>query len=129
MMIAGCISLVLIFGGNTLLHLWLRRTDFHFSVYLWLAESVAITSAIWVTAFTDFLTIMDRIWIQVALVLVNGVSTVSLTLFLVPRMGLIGAVISLSFVGACFWTWLVPMIVRSTFATSAPKPAGYVTEM
>jgi len=89
---------------------------------------VALASGVWVTAFTDFLTIMDRIWIQVTLIMINGIATIGLTLVLAPRLGLLGAVISISFVTVCFWTWLVPLLVQRFFAAH-PEKLGQVGQL
>jgi len=118
MSIAFAVAFILIFGGNTLLRVWLHRGDFRFPNALWVAQAVVLASIIWVTAFGDFLTIMDRIWIQVVMVLVNGLVTIVLTLFLAPRFGLLGAMISLGFATVCFWTWLVPLLVKRFFSQS-----------
>lgn len=115
MSIAFAVSFTLIFGGNTLLRVWLHRGDFHFSNSLWITQAVVLGSTIWVTAFGDLLTIMDRIWIQVAMVMVNGLVTIGLTVFLAPRLGLLGAFISVGFATLCFWTWLNPLLVRRYF--------------
>jgi O-antigen/teichoic acid export membrane protein len=118
MSIAVAIAFILIFGGNTLLRVWLHRGDFHFPLSVWAAQAVGLVGAIWVTAFGDFLTIMDRIWIQVAMVMVNGLVTIGLTLFLAPRLGLLGAIISIGFVTVCFWTWLIPLLAKRFFSRS-----------
>jgi len=114
--IAFAAAFALIFGGNTLLRVWLHRQDFHFSNSLWVAQGVVLASSIWVTAFSDFLTIMDRIWIQVVMVMANGLVTIGLTLCLAPRLGLLGAVISIGFATVGFWTWLAPLLVRRFFS-------------
>ena len=65
MSIATTAALILILGGNTLLRVWLHRADFHFPSSVWIAQGVVLASTVWSTAFGDFLTIMDRIWVQV----------------------------------------------------------------
>lgn len=112
MSIAATAALLLILGGNTILRVWLHRGDFHFTNTLWIAQAVVLVSTVWSTAFGDFLTIMDRIWVQVLMVMINGVITISLTLVLAPRLGLLGAIISIGFTTACFWTWVTPLLVR-----------------
>jgi len=128
MSISVVVALTLAFGGNFILRVWLHRGDFNFPASLWIAEGVALASGVWVTAFTDFLTIMDRIWIQVTLIMINGVATIGLTLVLAPRLGLLGAVISISFVTVCFWTWLVPLLVQRFFAAH-PEKLGQVGQL
>jgi O-antigen/teichoic acid export membrane protein len=123
MSIATTAALILILGGNTLLRVWLHRGDFHFPSSVWIAQGVVLASTVWSTAFGDFLTIMDRIWVQVAMVMINGAITISLTLFLAPRLGLLGAIISIGFTTACFWTWVTPVLVRRFILQLLHDPA------
>jgi O-antigen/teichoic acid export membrane protein len=111
MSMAVTAALTLFLGGNIILRFWLHRGDF---------QGIFLISTIWVTSFSDFLTIMDRIWIQVALVLINGATTIALTLVLAPKWGLLGAIVSIGFVTVCFWTWLIPLLVRPIFAPNSP---------
>ncbi len=118
MSIAAAVAFTLVLGGNLMLRVWLHRGDFNFPSSVWIAEGIFLASTIWVASFSDFLIIMDRIWIQVALVLINGVTTIALTLVLAPRLGLLGAIISIGFVTVCFWTWLIPLMVKHFFASN-----------
>jgi len=115
MLLAGASAFALIFGGNFFLRVWLHRGDFSFPSSVWIVQGVVLVNAIWGNSFGEFLTIMDRIWIQVAMVLFNGIVTVGLTIVLAPRFGLLGAVISVGFVTAFFWTWLTPLLARPIF--------------
>ena len=128
MSIATAVAFTLIFGGNFILRVWLHRVDFNFPTSLWIAQGMVLASAIWVTSFTDLLTIMDRIWIQVAFVAFNGVTTVALTIILAPRFGLLGALISIGFVTVCFWTWLVPLLARWLLAPN-PQKLGQMRQL
>lgn len=112
MTIAASAGSGLILGGNFLLRNWLRRTDFHFPLSVWIAEAIFLVGTIWVSSFSDFLVIMDRIWIQVLLVLINGIISVALTVALAPRWGVLGAVAAIAFVTVCFWTWVIPTLVK-----------------
>jgi O-antigen/teichoic acid export membrane protein len=119
MSIAVAAAFALVLGGNSILRFWLHRGDFDFPVSVWIAEGIFLASTIWVASFSDFLIIMDRIWIQVALVLINGVSTIGLTMVLAPKWGLLGAIFAIGFVTVCFWTWLIPLLVRPLFSNSS----------
>jgi O-antigen/teichoic acid export membrane protein len=122
MSIAAAATLTLSFGGNFILRKWLHRGDFNFPISLWIAQGISLLGAIWVTAFSDLLTIMDRIWIQVGLVLINGVTTIVLTAVLAPKFGLLGATISIAFTSVCFWSWVLPLLVRPILmSTSAAE--------
>ena len=121
MSIATAAALTLTFGGNFILRIWLHRVDFNFPASIWIAQSVVLVSVTWVTSFADFLTIMDRIWIQVVMVLINGIITIALTIILAPKWGLLGTIAAVGFVTACFWTWLVPLFVRPIFLSNSSK--------
>jgi len=122
MMIACIVMLVLVFAGNSLLHAWLHRSDFHYPTIFWVVQGIVLVSGVWATAHTDLMTIMDRIWIQVAMVLLNGVVTIVLTVLLAPRYGIIGAAISIGFVTVCLWTWMTPLMAKRflVFRDSSP---------
>jgi O-antigen/teichoic acid export membrane protein len=119
MLIATAVALTLSFGGNFILRVWLHRDDFNFPTSLWIVQGMVLVSSIWVTSFSDFLTIMDRIWIQVALVLINGIVTIGLTVVLAPRFGMLGAMVSIGFVTVCFWTWLCPLLVQQVITVKS----------
>jgi O-antigen/teichoic acid export membrane protein len=119
--IAVAIALALIVGGNGLLRVWLHRGDFNFPLSVWIVQGVVLVCATWVVAFSDFLIIMDRIWIQVALVIINGSVTIALTVILAPRLNLLGAYIAIGFVTVFFWTWLLPLLTKRFFAEKISK--------
>jgi len=58
------------------------------------------------------LTIMDRIWPQVGIVLLNGLVTAGLTLFLAPTLGVLGALLAISCVSVSVASWVVPLLSR-----------------
>lgn len=131
MVIATAAALALISGGNWILRLWLHSSSFRLPLSVRIAQGVFLVGSIWVTSFSELMVIMDRIWIQVAMVLVNGVITVALTIFLAPQYGLLGAVAAIAFVTICFWTWMVPILVRPILSGKAatsrpPKVVGTV---
>jgi O-antigen/teichoic acid export membrane protein len=128
MAFATLAGLLLVGGGNLILRLWLRQSGFHFPRSVWLAEAVFLVSSLWVVSFSELMTIMDRIWIQVLMVLINGVTTIVLTILLAPRFGLLGAVIAIAFVTLCFWTWILPLLVRPILsgALVGSRPANAI---
>jgi O-antigen/teichoic acid export membrane protein len=107
---------VLVAGGNVLLRLWLNRSDMQYNWPVWLALATLLLATTWVTTYSDFLVIMDRIWAQVALVLANGLMTVLLTLWLVPALGLLGAILAISAMTVTILAWLVPGLARPLLA-------------
>lgn len=114
MSLAAAFALLMGIVGNWLLETWLRRGDIQFGTEVWIALGISMLSATWGTAFFDFLTIMDKIWIQVGLVMVNGFVTVLLTFVLSPRFGVLGAIVSVSFTATVVMTWLIPLVALPT---------------
>jgi O-antigen/teichoic acid export membrane protein len=104
----GCTILVL--AGNDLLRLWLGRPDFRFDISVWLALSAYVVAALWGSAFFELLTILDRIWIQVAVVLVQGVLTVALTWALGGRYGVLGALAAVGVPTLVVSGWVMPSL-------------------
>lgn len=113
MSLAALAASLLVAIGNWILRFWLRQTEVNFGIEIWVAVGVMIVSAAWSTGFSDLLTIMDHIWIQVGLVVINGIVTVLLTLWLSPLMGVLGAIIAISFVAVAMLSWLSPILARS----------------
>jgi O-antigen/teichoic acid export membrane protein len=112
MTMATAASVLSLVAGNLVLRMWLRSGSMVFTTKVWAALGILLVSATWVTAFSDLLTIMDKIWIQTLLVCVNGVGTGLLTFILTPVFGVLGAIAALSFVTLFMWSWLVPVIAR-----------------
>lgn len=110
--IAAVGGLVMSLLGNTILRVWLGRGDIAFARHVWIALAVLQVSAVWVSTFSEILWIMDRLWILVALVAVNGIVTVSLTWYLAPRFGMLGAIVAVGTVTLLLNTWLNPLLAR-----------------
>jgi O-antigen/teichoic acid export membrane protein len=106
--IAGCT--VLVFAGNVLLRVWLRRPDFQFSVSVWLSLSGYLIVAIWGTSFFELLTILDRIWPQVAVVIVQGLVTIVLTWVLSAPFGVLGALAAVALPTIVVSGWVMPSL-------------------
>jgi O-antigen/teichoic acid export membrane protein len=117
---------VLAVAGNPMLRLWLGRDAVDFPVTVWLLLVVVLVVSAWGTAFSDLLTVMDDLWIQVAVVLLNGAATVALTLWLAPRWGIPGALAAIVFVPLLVWSWAGPAYSRSLLRCpeGAPATAG-----
>jgi O-antigen/teichoic acid export membrane protein len=109
---SGGVAVLLLFG-NVLLRLWLRRSDVQFPLAVWAALAVLMLSATWVTAHTDILAIMDYLWPQVALVMLNGAVVIGLTYALAPRLGVLGVIIASGATTVTTLSWLVPRMVAS----------------
>ena len=120
MLLAASSGLLVVFAGNWLLRIWLRQEAMSFGIEVWLALAVLLLSATWVTAFSDFLIIMDKIWGQVAFVSANGIITVLLTFWLSPSLGVLGVIVSVGFLTTVVWTWLLPLMARSTLGSERP---------
>jgi O-antigen/teichoic acid export membrane protein len=89
-------GLLLILLGNTLLSLWLRRTDMAFGRGVWIAMAFLMIGAMWGTSYAELLSIMDRLWLNVVAVFANGTVTLLLTYYLSPRFQVLGAIAALA---------------------------------
>jgi len=121
-----CVGLSL--WGNLALRLWLGRQDFQFSGFTWLILSALILVAVWSSAFFELMTILDRIWPQVAVVLVQGPLTVGLTWYLGGRYGVPGALLALTLPSIGLAGWILPALswrlVRGRAASPAASPGN-----
>jgi O-antigen/teichoic acid export membrane protein len=125
-MVLSCtLGLFLAVAGNAVLRMWLGKDAVAFLAPVWWTLALILAVASWGTAFSDLLTVMDRIWIQVAVVLLNGAATVLLTLWLAPRIGILGALAANGFVPVLVWSWAGPFISRSILRSRVhPPPAA-----
>jgi O-antigen/teichoic acid export membrane protein len=119
MAIATAASLVFLLAGNPVLRLWLHSGSVVFTTIVRAATGILLISATWVTAYSDLLQIMDKIWVLTSTVLVNGVVTTLLTFYLSPVFGVLGAIAALGFVTVAVWTWLMPIIASALLRLSS----------
>jgi O-antigen/teichoic acid export membrane protein len=94
--LAFLIGLGLFLFGNPVLRIWLGRSDFHFSGWVWLTLFVLVMVSAWVSGFLELMTILDRIWPLIAVVFVQGLLTVGLTWAVGSTGGVLGAVLSIT---------------------------------
>lgn len=120
--LACSLGLVLVIAGNVVLKVWLGKDAVNFLWPIWATLACILVVSSWGTAFSDLLTIMDRIWIQVAVVLFNGAATVMLTVWLAPRIGVLGALVANGFVPLLVWSWAGPFISRSILGSKVNSP-------
>ncbi|HET8567525.1 MAG TPA: lipopolysaccharide biosynthesis protein [Candidatus Limnocylindria bacterium] len=113
MLLATCAAIGLALLGNVLLRVWLRRSDVAFEPHVWGAVAVVMVAVTFATAHAELLSIMDRLWLPVALVAVNGTATVALTYWLAPVLGVFGAVLGYGAVAVVLYTWIVPWAART----------------
>jgi O-antigen/teichoic acid export membrane protein len=119
MALAGALGLGLVLAGNGVLRAWLGRDAVAFSWTVWALLAWTLLINTWGTSFSDLLTIMDRIWIQVVVVLANGAVTVALTAWLAPGLGVLGALVAYSLLPLVVWSWLGPLSARTFIASPA----------
>lgn len=112
MALAVVAGVLLIAGGNLLLRVWLGRADVQFDFPVWVATGVLMLAATWATAHAELLAIMDRLWLPVALVLINAVVTITLTYALAPHLRVFGALLASAAVSVFLLTWLLPSLTR-----------------
>lgn len=120
--VAAGVSFVL--AGNLVLRIWLRRGDIQFEWTVWAALAVTCLTAVWVTSHVDLLNVMDRIWPQLWLVVLNGVVTVTLTWVLGARWGVLGAVVALGATSTLLGSWVYPRLARTLVAARAAGARG-----
>ncbi len=89
---AGCAFILL---GDTLLRLWLRRNDIAFGRESWAAVALLLVACTWSASYSELLSIMDRLWLNVAAVLFNGTMVLLLTYWLSHRYQVLGALLAL----------------------------------
>jgi O-antigen/teichoic acid export membrane protein len=94
--IAAAGGVFLILFGNTLLALWLRRTDMAFGRGVWIAMAALMIGAMWGTSYAELLSIMDRLWLNVVAVFLSGATAMLLTYHFGPRFKVLGAITSLA---------------------------------
>jgi O-antigen/teichoic acid export membrane protein len=111
-LLACCAGAALVLLGNPLLKLWLRRSDIAFPETVWAALAVLMIAATWVTVHSELLSIMDRLWILVALVFANGAVVVAGTWLLAPEYRVLGTVIATAAVTTLVYSWLLPLLAR-----------------
>lgn len=115
-------SIALVFMGNLLLRIWLRRADVQFGPHVWIAVALLCVVAVWTTSFVDVLNIMDHVWPQVAIVIAQGTATVLLTFALAER-GVFGALLANVLPPIVFTSWVLPKIARRFLAASGAGSA------
>lgn len=116
---AGAAGMLLL--GNTILRVWLRRDDVVFAWPVWATLAVLQVAAAWVSAYSELLWIMDRVWVLVALVALNGAVTVALTWTLAPSFAVLGAFLAISAVTVAVNTWALPLLARPVLR-AGPDP-------
>ncbi|WP_242343209.1 lipopolysaccharide biosynthesis protein [Anaeromyxobacter terrae] len=110
LVLAVCGGTALAVVGNDLLRLWLRRSDIRFQPELWICLVVVMVAVTWATAHSDLLSILDRLWVLVALVALNGAVTVALTYLLAPSLRVLGVVLAYGAVTVLVYSWLLPWL-------------------
>jgi len=94
--IAAGSGLFIILLGNILLSAWLRRDDMAFDRSVWISMALLMIGAMWGTSYAELLSIMDRLWINVAAVFGSGITALVLTYYLSQRYQVLGAVVALA---------------------------------
>ena len=118
------LCLVLVVGGNSLLGAWLGRRDFRFDGWTWLILSTLVMVTVWSSAFFELMTILDRVWPQVAVVLVQGPLTVGLTWQLAPRLGIHGALLAITLPSIALAGWIIPLLAWQLVRARTGIPPG-----
>lgn len=112
--IAAVVSVGFILLGNAAVR-FLSHHQVNFSLGVWVLASVLFVAVVWGTAFSNLLTSIDRMWLQVILVISNGIATVALTHWLSPRLGLPGVLLASVAFPALVASWLLPLACKGLF--------------
>jgi len=112
MSIALAGAMLVLIVGNEFLSIWLRQANIQFSTQIWIATFILMVVSAWSTGFSELLTIMDKIWVQVVLVLINGTMVILLTYWLSPEFGVLGAIVAYGFMVVIIQSWLNPILTR-----------------
>ena len=107
---------LLALAGNLALRLWLGRLDFQYGTTAWLLLGLLLCSTVWTASFVELLTILDRIWPQIVVVLAQGFATIAFTWVLGPKMGVIGALFGVTAPAIGLSAWLFPRMARTVLA-------------
>ena len=122
MLVAGAACILLLPFGNVALRTWLRRSDFQYGLPVWLTLCALILISAWASSFGELLTVLDRIWAQVGVALVQGALTATLTWVLGGRFGIQGALLAITVPAAALAGWLMPWMARDLLAGSPAAP-------
>jgi O-antigen/teichoic acid export membrane protein len=101
-----------VIAGNAILQFWLGEGQVELAMQVWIALAILMFVSTWVTAYSDLLVIMDQIWIQVLLVLVNGGSILVLTYLTAPIYGVFGAIVATAAFSVTILAWLLPILAK-----------------
>jgi len=132
MLAASTLCVVLVLAGNVALRVWLGRHDFQFDGWTWITLSALVLVSVWGSSFFELMTILDRIWPQVAVVLVQGPLTVGLTWLLAPRFGIQGALLAITVPSFALAGWILPVLSwrlvrnRAALTPGSPEPGKVV---
>jgi O-antigen/teichoic acid export membrane protein len=118
---AATASVVSLGAGNFILRTWLRRADFAYGLTTWLVFSVLILVVAWLSSFLELLTVLDRIWPQVALAIAQGAATVAMSWTLTPRFGVLGAMLAMLVPALALSAWILPWLARDVLRASTSE--------
>jgi hypothetical protein len=103
------------------MRVWVHQAELQLQFSTWGLLAALLLASTWVTAHTDLLSILDRIWVQVGFVLFNGLCTAGLTYALGPILGFQGALMAVTapaLLVAVIW----PLLARPLLVHRAPVP-------
>jgi O-antigen/teichoic acid export membrane protein len=111
--ILGCV--ILLYFGPFLLSMLVKRTQIEFTFTIWMAIILTIITFTWNSCFTDLFSIMDRVWLVVWATIINAVSVICFTVYWVPKVGIIGAILSYVAMPLIIFSWVMPWLAWQIF--------------
>lgn len=115
-MSAAALGVTLLFLiGPFLLTLLVKRSQVSFDATIWYILVITVIIFTWNSCFTDLFSIMDKIWFVVWATVLNALVVVGLTIFLVPKIGISGALFSYVAMPLLLFSWVMPLIARRVF--------------
>ncbi|MCB0353075.1 MAG: hypothetical protein KDD64_06100 [Bdellovibrionales bacterium] len=98
--------------GNQIIYWWIREHSFVVNFDLRLLLAVTMVGSVWVSSVSEILIVMDHVWSQVICVLLNGCVTFGLSVWLAPKLGLVGIFVAFGGFTLLILSWVLPLILR-----------------
>jgi O-antigen/teichoic acid export membrane protein len=109
--------------GNPVVQL-MSGQPMSFSWEIWAGSGLLLLVSAWTGSFNDLMIATDRLRLLVVTLLVNGLVTPVVSYMLTPKLGLLGALLSLSAFSLVVSAWLFPVACWDLIGSAVARPAG-----